>query len=251
MAAADSPRQGVTARTLAVLDAFDEGHARLTLSGISRRSGLPLTTTHRIVSDLVELDVLERRPDGAYVVGRRMWRLGLLAPVQHELRDVALPAMQDLHGTTGENVHLAVREGTEALYVERLWGTRSVRIVSRTGSRLPLHATGVGKVLLAAAPADVVDVVLGRLTPMTPRTVTDPGRLRRELAETLRRGYAKTVEEMTLGSWSVAVPVPDGTGEVVAALGVVSSTRRDAVRQLVPALQVTAARITRGLQPFP
>ena len=89
----------------------------------------------------------------------------LLAPVQGELREVAAPFLQDLYAATGDTVHLAVREGNRALYVERLSGKASVPVVSQVGGRLPLHTTGVGKVLLAHAPPDVVRQVLGSPDP--------------------------------------------------------------------------------------
>ncbi len=99
---------------------------------------------------------------GEYVVGRRLWDLGLLAPVQSGLRDVASPFLHDIYAATLATVHLAVRDGTARLYVDRLAGHASVPVVSQVGSRLPLHATGVGKVLLAHAPDDVQAAVLGR-----------------------------------------------------------------------------------------
>lgn len=120
-------------------------------------------------------------------------------------------------------------------------------VVSGSGVRLPLHATGVGKVLLAAAPPSVQERVLRDLDPVTPHTVTDPGRLRQQLAEVRRRGFARTTEEMTVGTSSIAVPVRDSTGSVRAALGlVVVNNQRDLTRQL-PALQVAAACIGREL----
>ena len=243
--------RSVTSRAFAVLEAYDDRHLRLGLSELARRSGLPLTTTHRLVAELVAWGALERRTDGCYVVGRRLWQLGLLAPVHRELREVALPFLQDLYETTRENVHLAVRSGHEALYVERLHGHGSVPLVSRAGGRLPLHATGVGKVLLAHAPPEVVLRALDRPERVTRHTITEPGRLRRELADVRRRGYARTVEEMTLGTYSVAVPVVGGDGEVVAALGLVTTTMRKDLHRLAPALQVAAAGIARGLLPGP
>ena len=101
------------------------------------------------------------------MVGRRIWDLGLLAPVQTGLRHLASPYLHDLYGATLATVHLAVRDGTEVLYLDRLSGTVSVPIVSTIGSRLPMHATGVGKVLLAHAPAEVQEV-LAHLTRVTP-----------------------------------------------------------------------------------
>lgn len=241
--------RSVTSRALAVLGAYDDRHLRLGLSDIARRSGLPLTTAHRLVAELASWGALERREDGCYVVGRRLWQLGLLAPVHLELREVALPFLQDLFATTRENVQLAVRSGHEALYVERLHGHRSVALVSRAGGRLPLHATGVGKVLLAHAPPEVVARALERPERVTRHTIIEPGRLRREMADVRRRGYARTVEEMTLGTFSVAVPVHGPAGEVLAALGIVTTTMRKDLHRLAPVLQVTAAGITRTLLP--
>jgi len=175
--------RSVTARALAVLGAFDSSAPRLTLSEIAERSGTPLSTAHRLLAELTAWGALHRRPDGRYEIGRRLWDLGLLAPVQLELRQVAAPFLLDVHTATRDTVHLAVREGRSALYVERVSGRESVPVVSQVGSRLPLHATGVGKVLLAAAPDDVVDAVLRAPTRQTRHTIVDPGRLRRELAE--------------------------------------------------------------------
>ncbi|MGY1810415.1 IclR family transcriptional regulator [Blastococcus sp. SYSU D00669] len=245
-----APGRSVTSRALAVLDAFDSAAPRLSLSEIAERSGTPLTTAHRLLAELTAWGALTRRGDGRYEIGRKLWDLGLLAPVQLELRQVAAPFLLDVHTATRDTVHLAVREGTRALYVERISGRESVPVVSQVGSRLPLHATGVGKVLLAAAPDDVVEEVLRTLSRETRHTVVDPGRLRRELTEIRRRGFARTAEEMSLGTASVAVPVTveRSTGTVVAgALGlVVPSHRRDVVR-LVPVLEVAARGIGREL----
>jgi DNA-binding IclR family transcriptional regulator len=245
---AATPGRSVTSRALAVLDAFTAATPRLTLSEIAGRADLPLTTAHRLLGELTAWGALTRRPDGRYEVGRRLWDLGLLAPVQLELRQVAAPFLLDVHTATRETVHLAVREDTSALYVERISGRESVPVVSQVGSRLPLHATGVGKVLLAWAPDDVVERALTAPARATRHTVVEPGRLRRELAEVRRRGYARTAEEMTLGASSVAVPIPAtrGGGQVVVgALGVVvPSHRRDPTR-LVPVLEVAARGIGR------
>jgi DNA-binding IclR family transcriptional regulator len=168
--------------------------------------------------------------------------------VQLELRQVAAPFLLDVHTATRDTVHLAVREDLSALYVERISGRESVPVVSQVGTRLPLHATGVGKVLLAWAPDDVIERALRAPARPTRHTVVEPGRLHRELAEVRRRGYARTAEEMSLGASSVAVPVTverAGTPVVVGALGiVVPSHRRDPAR-LAPVLQVAARGIGR------
>ena len=184
--------------------------------------------------------------DGRYVVGRRLWDLGLLAPVQTGLRQLASPFLHDLYGATLATVHLAVRDGVEVLYVDRLAGHASVPVVSRIGSRLPLHATGVGKVLLAHAPADVQAEVLGDADPdhavhrHPAGHAAAPAR-----AGCVRDGYATTVEEMSLGACSVAVPIRRGD-EVVAALGIVLPRLGKDRPRLVAALQVAARGIGRA-----
>lgn len=240
---------GVVERVLALLAAFDEHHRRLTLTELAERADLPVPTTHRLVGQLVEGGALSRRADGGYVVGRRLWDVGLLAPVQTGLREVAAPFLADVHAATRATVHLAVRDRGQALYLDRLSGRASVPVVSTVGTRLPLHSTGVGKVLLAHAPAEVQEAALGALTRTTPHTITHPGRLREQLARVRREGYATTEEEMTLGACSVAVPVRRAglaEGDVVAAVGaVVPSLKRERAR-LVVALRVAAQGIGRS-----
>lgn len=242
-----APGTTVTSRALALLGAFDERRRRLTLSELAERAGLPLPTAHRLVGELTAWGALDRQAGGTYVVGRRMWDLGLLAPVPSGLRAIAAPFLQDLYGATFATVHLAVRDGDRALYLDRLAGHASVPVVSDVGSRLPMHATGVGKVLLAHAPEAVRTEVLANLTRVTPYTITQPGRLREQLRRVHREGFAQTSEEMSLGACSVAVPVRDGGGEVVAALGlVVPNLRRERAR-LIAALQVAAQGVGRSL----
>jgi DNA-binding IclR family transcriptional regulator len=235
------PGRTVASRVLAILAAFDFEHPRLTLSDIARRAELSLPTAHRLVRELQAWRGLERDDDGMYRVGLRMWEVGLLTGLHTRLRDVAMPFMQELYEATRENVHLAVRDGEEALYVEKLTGHRSVPIISRTGGRLPLHTTGVGKALLAwASAADIDDHLSRPLSRPTRYSIHEPGRLRRDLQRTRRRGFATTREEMTLGSCSVASPVLVNEHTVAAVALVVHSSRLELDRLAPPVL--TAAR---------
>ncbi|MDI6097009.1 IclR family transcriptional regulator [Actinoplanes sp. NEAU-A12] len=236
----------VTSRALALLGAFDGENRSLCLTELARRAGIPLATAHRLVGELHRWGALAREPGGDYVIGRRIWQLGLLAPVQSGLTQAASPFLHDLYGTTLATVHLAVRDGLEVLYVERLAGHVSVPVVSRVGSRLPMHATGVGKVLLAYAPEEVRLEVLQNLTRITAYTVTQPARLLDQLRRVRAEGYATTGEEMSLGACSVAVPVRNGE-TVVAALGMVVPDLRRQLPRLVSALQVAAHGISRTL----
>ena len=162
---------------LDVLGAFGTEARELTLSALARRSGLALSTAHRVVAELMAWGALERGDDGLYRIGLRLYEVGALAPRGVELRDAAMPFMEDLYEITHEVVQLAVREGTELVFTERLAGRLSVGVHTRVGLRFPLTASGAGLVLLAFAPADVQEAVLaGPFQQFTAKTLTDPVR---------------------------------------------------------------------------
>ncbi|HEY5877582.1 MAG TPA: IclR family transcriptional regulator [Nakamurella sp.] len=244
----NEPRpRSVTSKALAVLGTFDPAHSRRTLSDIAAATGLPLSTTHRLIAELVAWEGLTRGADGRYEIGRRIWVLGSLSAVSRELRAIALPFMQDLSATTGENVHIAVLDGDHALYIDRISGRRAVPVVSKPGARLPLHATGVGKVLLAHGADDLRDRAMRRLPRLTPFTVVDPRRLQRQLHQVVEHVYATTHEEMTPGSSSLAVPVFDRDEKFVAALGLVTASTRRELTKLIPAVRLAGRGISRML----
>jgi len=232
----------VTLRATAVLGAFDGDHRCLNLSQLSRRSGLPLATVHRLAADLVAGQLLVRRGDGRYEIGARMWRLGLLAPAT-SLRELALPHLQDLVVATGHTVHLAVLDGAGALVIERLAGTKSIPTRHNPGGRLPLHCTAVGKVLLAFAPGPVVEEVAGDLRRHTVCTVTDPRVLHRQLDQIRRTGLARSAQEHRLGVSSVAVPV-NGHDGVMAAIGLLAPLTSPRLAGALPHLRAAAASVS-------
>jgi DNA-binding IclR family transcriptional regulator len=237
-----------TQRVLAILDCFSQARPVLKLSEISRYAGLSLTTTHRQVGELTRWGALERDDDGGYRIGLRLWEVGSLAPRSIGLREAALPFLEDLYEATHENVQLAVLDGTEAVYVERISGRHAVHVVTRPGSRLPVHATAVGLVLLAhAGPERVEEVLAGPLTRYTPHTVTDPGALRRILADVRRCGYVISDRQIEVVSTSVAAPVRGPGEEVVAALSVVVGSSAAQARRYVPAVRTAARGISRHL----
>jgi DNA-binding IclR family transcriptional regulator len=238
----------VAGKVMAILEAFAPGDLGLTLTEVCHRAGLPLATGHRLVGELVGGGFLERQPDGTYRVGMRLWRIGAQASAASGLRELALPHMEELYEGTHENVQLAVLRDGKALYLERLRGRRSVPVVTRVAAELPLHATGVGKVLLAYAPGGLREAVLtARLFAHTPNTITDAARLRSCLAEVHREGYAVTREEMTLGSCSVAAPVRGADERVVAALSVVAHNHGADLRRLVPSVVTAAHALSRDV----
>lgn len=240
---ADAPSsRSVTLRATAVLGAFDIGHRRLNLSQLSRRSGLPLATVHRLAGDLVKGRLLVRRADGRYEIGARLWRLGLLA-APTDLRELAQPHLQDLVAATGHTVHLAVLDGSSALVIERLAGTKTLPTRHSPGAHVPLHCTAVGKALLAYASASLVDEVMSDLRRYTAYTVTDPHALHRQLDDVRRTGLARSAQERRVGVSSVALPVHGHDG-VVAAVGLLAPLRSPHLAGALPHLRAAAASVS-------
>lgn len=252
-----APRQAaertgpVVARALQLLAAFTPDRPALTLSELSRHSGLPVSTAHRLAADLVAWGALERDVAGCYHIGLRLWEIGSLAPRGLGLREAALPYLEDLSQVTRENVQLAVREGTEVVFVERIAGSGAVPVLTRVGGRFALTATGVGLVLLAYAPVEVQEQVLaGPVTRYTPRTMTAPQQIRAALADTRARGYAISDRQVTMDAVSVAAPIHDAQGEVVAAVSLVVHHGGPSLHALATLLRTSARAISRALPPL-
>jgi DNA-binding IclR family transcriptional regulator len=241
-------RPTAAGRVLSVLDAFGPRHRMLSLSEIARRAGLTLPTAHRLVRELVEFGALERDADGRYSVGLRLLELSALAPRGLELREVAFPYLDDLHQTTRGNVHLGVRDGVEVVYVETMRTRTRHPISSKVGDRWPVHASGMGLVLLAYADTELQERVLSApLERYTELTVTDPRELRRRLAQIRRTGVAVARGQITLPNLAVAVPVHGGDGGVAAAVSVVVEAEGARPRELAAALKQVSRAISRSL----
>ncbi|TMR25200.1 IclR family transcriptional regulator [Nonomuraea turkmeniaca] len=241
----------VVARALQILGAFTPDRRALTLSDLSRYSGLPTSTVHRLAAELVAWGALERDAASCYHIGLRLWEIGSLAPRGLGLREAALPYLEDLSQVTRENVQLAVREGTEVVFVERIAGTGAVPVLTRVGGRFALTATGVGLVLLAHAPADVQEQVLARpVERYTERTLTTSHQVRAALADTRARGYAISDRQVTMDALSVAAPIHDSQGEVVAAVSLVVHHGTASTQALAHLVRTSARAISRALPPF-
>lgn len=246
----DSARTNAAGRLLAVLDAFGPQHPALSLSEISRRAGLSLSTAHRLVCELSRWGALERDPGGRYFIGLRLLELAALSPRGLGLREAAFPYLDELHHRTRGNVHLGVRDGTEVIYVETIRACATHPTNGRMGDRWPMHATGTGLVLLALSERDLQERVLGApLERFTPLTVTDPSQLRRQLAQIRQVGFAVARGQITLPDLVVAVPVYDQFGGVAAAISVVVEAERAQPQALAGMLLGASTAITRMLAP--
>ncbi len=240
------------ARAAAVIGAFDDRAPVLSLSELSRRTGLPKTTVHRIVAELVSLRVLERQESGpsgeGYRLGMWLFERGELVPAHRSLSEAALPVMEDLREATRQRIHLAVLEGVDVVYVEIL-GSSGIDVASRTGGRLPAHATGVGKVILAYSPAATVRArVEAGLPRLTPRTIATPGGLTKELRKIRSVGMALDLEESHLGVSCVAAPVFGANRKVRAGLSVTGASGSVDPVTLGPAVRTAAFTLSRVLR---
>ena len=246
-----TPAKSVTARALSVLGAFSAVTPRLTLSQISRTTGLPVATVYRLAGELEEGGFLQKDPVGGFRLGVRLWEMGLLTPVHGRLREVAMPFLLNLQYATRETVQLAVCDGLDAVYVEKLTSEVGIPIQTRIGARIPMHATAVGQVMLAYGSEEQIDAVVSTpLTQYTESTITSKRALLKELSVVRERGYALSTEEYVAGSTAIAAPVIV-RGQVEAAIGVVNYTLREDIEVCYPALEEACLGFAKRLEENP
>lgn len=234
-------------KSVLILDCFTPDGGAFRLTELSARTGLTKSTVHRLCADLVRLGLLERDAE-TYLLGGRLFELGSLVPRRRDLRETALPFLQDLFEATHETVHLGVREGHDVVYVERIHGHDALSLPSRIGGRLPLTCTGVGKALLAFSGDELTEEVLAQpLSRLTPHSVTDPARLRTAIEQVQVSGLAYEEQEAALGVSCIASPVFDGP-TAVAALSVAVPRARFHPAQLAPAVRTAALGLSRVLR---
>jgi DNA-binding IclR family transcriptional regulator len=246
--------QSAAAKMVAIFKAFTGDQTELTLKELCAATKLSSSSAHRWLQDLVSQGALVRSPSGRYSLSKLMWEIGTRCPRASTLREIAMPYLQDLYQATRGHVLLAMPSGDEALLVERLSKAIPAQPVGRVGGRLPLHATGVGKAILAHSPADVRKRILNRtLQPYTPHTITCPQQLRAELAVIREQGYAICREERTIGLNSFAVPIHEHGTDTVAVASVsvlVQATPKEA-DGLLNILRPVAVQISRALRKTP
>lgn len=240
--------RSVVDRALSILGTFQGRRARQALSDISRNSGLPIATCYRIVQRLTEWGALERDADSRYRVGLRLWEVASRAPRSVGLQRYARPYLLDLYETTGFAAHLAIREGTELVSIERFHNPRTTPRRPVVGDRYDLHITAIGQVLLAFAPRHIREEVLaGELVAFTPYTYTDPAELERVLTDIQRTGYAVSDRQVDLENVAVSAPVRGVDGSVIAAVSLSYPVHTGDLRGMVHLIRLTATSISRSL----
>ncbi|HZT44826.1 MAG TPA: IclR family transcriptional regulator C-terminal domain-containing protein [Gaiellaceae bacterium] len=242
-------------RGLAILSAFKPATPELGISELARVLGLTRSTSHRYVATLARLGYLQQNPQSRkYRLGPRVLDLGFSAINSMELRQIASTHLQQLSDETGHTVNMAILDGTDIVYIERCrssqQGQREIDLNLHVGSRLPAYCTSMGKVLLAGLPEaeleEVLDVV--QFQQRGPNTLVDRRALVEALAAVREAGIAVNNEELAYGLRSIAVPVRDGSGAVVAAINLAVHrslvSMEDLVVRLSPALKRTANEVS-------
>ncbi|CEA08889.1 Pca regulon regulatory protein [Arthrobacter saudimassiliensis] len=244
------------ARGLAVIRAFDAEHVSMSLSEVARRTGLTRATARRFLLTLTELGYV--RTDGrSFELTALVLQLGYAYLSGQSLPQLAQPLLEDLSRQIHESTSASVLDGNEIVYVARIHTRRLMTVGIAVGTRFPAYATSMGRVLLAGLPEEELERYIAdvELAPLTERTITDPQRLREEIARVRERGWAVVDQELEIGLRSVAVPIFSPTGAVVAALntsmqatmGLGAPGLDEAADRVLPHLQAASAKITAAL----
>jgi DNA-binding IclR family transcriptional regulator len=220
------------ATALELLDCLAD-ERELGVAELGRRLGIAKSSAHRIVTTLAAHGYVQRVPETrSYRLGIRLHELGEVVASRSQLREQALPLLESLRTLTGETVHLAVPEGGQMFYVERLESYHGLRFSSRVARVRPIYLTSSGKAVAAFNPAVADAACAMGFAPRTPRTIRTREQFLRCLAETRQRGYAFSIEEDELGLASVAAPVLDRTGVARAAISVAGPVTRVSKSQI-------------------
>lgn len=212
-----------------ILKSFTSAHPTWGVSELARRLDLSTSTTHRLLSTLADEGVLEQdASSGRYRLGLSVFDLAAAEPTQRSLHEAVLVSMTELRSRTGETVQVGVLDGREVVYVERLDSPHTLRVFTEMGRRNDAHCTASGKALLAFTVKGQREKILDgwELPARTNQTITDIAELRRELTAIRRRGYAENRQESEIGVVSIAAPIRDGSGDVVASLSLAGPSER-------------------------
>ncbi|MFD6139971.1 IclR family transcriptional regulator C-terminal domain-containing protein [Promicromonospora sp. NPDC060271] len=236
-------------RGLAVIRAFGTDRARMTLSEVAREAELSRASARRFLHTLVELGYVVT--DGrVFALRPQVLELGYAYLSSLSLPEVAQPHLEQLAEDVGESSSVAVLDGADIVYVARVATHRIMSAAIQIGTRFPAVATSMGRAVLAHVPDGEREALLAAVTlaPLTPRTITDKGVLRAELATVREQGWALVDQELEEGLRSVAAPLRDGTGRVVAAVNVSAPVRRGPVEQMATEILPALLRAARAIE---
>jgi DNA-binding IclR family transcriptional regulator len=236
-------------RVFCVLESCAASGRPLTLVDLSKRTGLPKTTVHRVCWKLVGLGLLSHADDG-FQVSAKLFALGSMSPTLRRLRAVSMPWLYELSAKTGWSSNLAILAEDRALVVEEVFSGNSKQMPRMIGARLPLHATAIGKALLSGFNQSELERFLGHglLKPFTKATIVRPELLREQLERSHASGVVLSHEEWSTGTSGVAAPVYQD-GKVVAAVAVVGAPDDRAIQSHAQYVRVAGSRLSSALNP--
>jgi IclR family pca regulon transcriptional regulator len=241
------------ARGLAVIKAFDEDHRELTLSEVASATGLARAAARRFLLTLAELGYV-RTNGRMFALTPRVLELGYAYLSSLSLPQIAEPHLERLVAEVQESASVTVLDDTDIVYVARVPTSRIMRVTISIGTRFPAYATSMGRVLLAGLARPELDACLDRISmrPITARTITSPATLRAELDRVREQGWALVDQELEEGLRSLAAPISDRSGRVIAAANIATHAARtsaaDARRTLLPVLLRTVELIGADLR---
>lgn len=244
-----SDGESVLHKHLRVLQAFDILRPFLTLTEISETTGLPASTTHRLVAELEREGLLERMPDRSYRLGVRLWEFASRTPGAVGLRELARPWLEAVHARVRQHTQLGVLSGRDVLFIERLSTRDAVVNATLIGGRVPLPVSSSGLVLLAHSAPGAVDEVIAEAWPRyTSATISSGDELRARLRRIRADGFAVTDGHIHPESRGIAVPVISARGRTHAAIGVVVPNDGTSAQPVIELLTVAASGISRALE---
>jgi len=244
---------GTTEKLFDILEVFLNQQGEFGLVELANLSRLNISTAYRIASVLVKRGYLSQaRKRGKYSIGVKFLEFGVIAKRTIKIADLSIPFLEKLNKVTDESVNLAILDSNEVVYIERVESSHALRIFTQVGNRVPLHSTGVGKVLLAHMTEEEMERFFNSncLISYTDNTITDLSRLKKQLSVIKRKGVAMDNEEMELGVKCVASPVRDWNGNVVAAISISGPSARltsKRMEELRPLIKSCALEISRAM----
>jgi DNA-binding IclR family transcriptional regulator len=237
-------------RALTLLDLLANENHEMSLTEISKAINWPKSTVHGLLTTMRNYQYITQSPTtGKYWLGVRLFELGNYVARSFDIKTIAMPTLTKLNNLLGDLVQLATEDNGEVLYLEKLDSTHMIRIVSDIGIRLPMHCSGLGKVLLAYKKPSEIKWIISKkgMQKMTSRTITSADELERELAEVRARGYAIDDQEIMESLRCVAFPIRDMEGVVryaISVSGIVNNMQGEHLSQTIDALSKAAAEIS-------
>lgn len=243
-----SSGESVVERVITVLNAFDRNTPRMTMSALARATGLPASTVHRLATELCDVGFLERDDDGRVGIGARMWEIASRSNPLEQFRRRGTPVLEGIQEAVRQDVSLSVPafENFTVLYVERLDKHGTVKNLAEVAGRLAMHSTSAGLAMLAHAPQHIQEAFLtGQIPKTSPRTETNPARLRAQLAEIRERGFARLAGDLVAENVGYSVPVRGTVNQVIGAITVVTSQSEDHHQLIIPVLAAAGRSLSR------